>query len=153
MRKFGLLSVAAGLALTGSVARADYTITSARVNNGATDTVTFSVQDNGSGGTSGFPLLNAVSVALYDPNTSGGLFVTTSAAGKVNAYSGTQSHIVQMTDGSSTLGVVQAGPHVLNLNGTLNVGGTGYTASSTIQVSGIGGAIGEVGNGIDDVTT
>jgi len=148
MRKCGLLAAAAGLALAGSVARADFTITSNRVNNGATDTVTFFVQETNSGNTAGFPLLNAISVALYDPSASG-LFLTTNSGGKVNAYSGTGSRILPINDGSTFLTGIQTSPAVLNLNGTVNTLGTGYTASSTISASGLGGTIGAVGAGVD----
>jgi len=156
MRKFGLLAVAAGLALTGSVARADFTISSNRVNNGATDTVTFSIVETNSGNTAGFPLLNTVTTALYDATTGTGhgLFVSTGSTGKVAVYAGTQSHFIQIQgnspiNGPITLTTVQGSPHVLNSDGTVNTLGTGYANSSTIQVQGIGGAVGVIGDGID----
>jgi len=157
MRKLGLFAVAAGLALSGSVARADFTITSARVPGATTDTVTFFIQSTNSGSNAGFPLLNTVTTSLYDATTGAGhgLFVATNTQGKVNAYTGSQSHFVQMTGfspidgGPATLTTVQGSPHVLNLNGTTNTLGTGYAASSTIQVSGLGGAVGIIGDGID----
>jgi hypothetical protein len=156
MRKFGLLAAAAGLALTGSVARADFTISSSRVSGATTDTVSFFVQQPAGGTTTGFPLFSTDTLAIYDPTPGSlGMFVSIGSTGanntKVLAYSGTQSHLVAPTDGSTTFVAIQSSPHVINSdNTTVNTLGTGYTAGATIQVKGLAGAMGDVsGFGID----
>jgi len=157
MRKYALMAAAAGLALSGSIAKADFTITHSRVVNGTTDTVTFFLQETASGSTAGFPFVSGINMALLDA-TSSGLSVTTNAAGKVNAYGGTQSHFFSGfsdTSGSGlTMAILQGNPNVLNSDGSITasgaLGSTPYAVSSTIQVHGLGGALGEsTGAGID----
>jgi len=156
MRKYGLLAAAAGLALGGSVANADFVITSSRVAlTGTTDQVTFSVQNNGLGNTAGFPNLQAFSAALYAPTSfngtsypGNGLFILANGSGKVFVNSASQSRFIDMSDGFSTMAPVQANPSILNLDGSVSNGSTGYTNGQ--QVAGIGLALGVTSSGIDD---
>jgi len=75
MRKFGLLAAAAGLMIGGSVANADFVITSTRTQNAFTlnsvsyDIVDFTVTDTVANGTNGF--INQIDLAMYD-STGGG---------------------------------------------------------------------------------
>jgi hypothetical protein len=150
-----MLAVAAGLALSGSIAKADFTITHSRVVNGTTDTVSYFLQETASGSTAGFPFVSGINIALLDETSSSGMQVATSAAGKANAYTGVQTHLItNITDGNSTLGTIQSNPAVLNSDGSITISGsagsTPYAASSTIGVQGLGGAIGDsTGAGID----
>jgi len=75
MRKLGFLAAAAGLALSGSLAKADFVISSTRtagptISGQATDIVDFSVTNNGLNGTGAG--VNSIDVALYSPQ---GLYV------------------------------------------------------------------------------
>jgi len=69
MRKYALLAAAAGMALSGSLARADFMITSSRTAGPAGfDTVSFFIRDNKSGTTAASNQgLNLVDAALYSP--------------------------------------------------------------------------------------
>jgi len=158
MRKYALLAAAAGLALSGSMAKADFTITHSRVAGATTDTVSFFLQETASGSTAGFPFVSGLNMALLDQTSASGLLVSTSAAGKVNGYGGAQSHFfTNLTDNSGSglsMGILQGNPNVLNPDGSITASGasgsTPYAASTTIGVQGLGGALGEsTGAGID----
>jgi hypothetical protein len=75
MRKFGLLAAVAGLAIGGSVAQADFVISSTRAQNAFTngptsfDIITFTVTNNGLNGTGAST--NNIDVAMFD-STGGG---------------------------------------------------------------------------------
>jgi len=153
MRKYGLLAVAAGLALSGSVAKADFVITSSRVAlTGTTDQVTFQVQDTFNGTTAGMPFLQSASVALYAPTSfngatfaNNGLFINASF-GAASVNGGSLSNI-------AIAGVpqLQVSPDILALNGTLDTTGSG-TYTSGQQVAGIGLALATVNAGVDATT-
>jgi len=71
MRKLGLLAAAAGLALGGSTAKADFVISSTRtagptINSAATDIVDFTVTNNGANGTG--TTIKSFDVGLYSPS-------------------------------------------------------------------------------------
>jgi len=156
MRKYGLLAAAAGLALSGSVAKADFQISSSRVTNGdGTDTVTFKVQDSNSGTTAGLPFLQSMSVAMYAPTSlnsvsypGNGLITNTNGFGNIVIdNTSTESRIAL-----GTLAPVQAAPSVLLLNGTVDNTASGvYTDGE--KVAGIGIALGVVSAGVNVTTT
>ena len=82
MRKFGLLAAAAGLMIGGSVANADFVITSTRTQNAFTlnsvsyDTVDFFVHDTAANGTNGFS--NQIDLAMYDSSNKNGMLISAS---------------------------------------------------------------------------
>jgi len=153
-----MMAVAAGIALSGSMAKADFTITSSRVAGATTDTVTFFLQNVAGGSTAGFPFVSGVNMALLDQTNASGLIVTSNSVGKVNGYSGIQSHfftnIQDPAASGNQLATIQSNPNVLNPDGTITpsgaAGSTPYTVNSTFGVQGLGGAIGDsTGAGID----
>jgi len=75
MRQLGLLAAAAGLALSGSVVKADFVISSSRtagptIGGQATDIVDFTVTNTNTGGTGS--TINSIDIAMSSPN---GLYV------------------------------------------------------------------------------
>lgn len=159
MRKLAfMMAAAAGIALSGSMAKADFTITSNRVAGATTDTITFSLQVTNSGSTAGFPLVSGINMALLDTTSASGLILTSNAAGKVNGYGGAGSHfatnIVDPGGSGEILGTLQPNANVLNTDGSVTasgaVGSTPYALSSTFGEQGLAGAIGDsTGIGID----
>ena len=82
MRKFGLLAAAAGMMIGGSVANADFVITSTRQQNAFSigsqsyDIVTFAVHDTVANGTNGF--INQIDLAMYDSSGKNGMLISAS---------------------------------------------------------------------------
>lgn len=140
MRKSSLLAAAAGLALSGSLAHADFVISSTRVVNGDnTDTVTFKVTQNGLGtGANAQPNIINWDVALVAPVN--GMIITsddsaTANSGAANLTGGTGSFI----NVPSTW--ISPGASILLLNNTVD-NGPGGTYTDGQKVKGIGGAWG-----------
>jgi len=167
MRKYGLLAVAAGLALSGSVTKADFVISSTRTPGATTDTVSFSVINTNSGSTAGLPFLQSLNVALYAPTSfngtsyaNNGLFIVSDDShspdfGSGNAYAGslsTQTHFPNVTVGVNQLTPVQSSPSILNLDGTVDATGTGRVYTDGQQVAGVGFSLGTTGAGINDLS-
>jgi len=140
MRKLSLLAAAAGLALTGSLAHADFVISSNRVVNGdGTDTVKFFLTQNGLGtGANAQPNIINWDVALVAPVN--GMFISTddsasATSGAANITSGPGSFI------NVPSGWISPGASILLLNNTVDNGPAG-TYTDNQKVKGIGGAWG-----------
>ena len=157
MRKLALstLAWALGIALTGSISKADFAFTQSRVSGPTTDTVTFFLQVTNSGTNAGYPFVLGINVAIFDYTNASGLIVTSNNAGQVNGYSGTGTRLfANLTDGTSTLFPIQSNPNVLNPSGSVTysgaVGSTPYATNSSFGVQGLGVAVGDItGEGID----
>jgi len=149
MRKLGLVAAAAGLAVCGSMAKADYVIhpiqeaTSPVINSQATDTWDFTVTNDGTNGTGSGT--NSFDIAFYAPN---GMFlgvrgghpdVNFGTAGSVNdSWIQNQAGLTPGTDtplsgGSGASAMTQLGSASVLLTGqnpTTNAGTTATTVSS-----------------------
>jgi len=178
MRKYGLLAVAAGLALSGSVAKADFTISSVRTTNvggSGLDVIKFSVINSNSGTTAGLPNITLADVAMYAPTSIGaqtfannGLYIMsdesgTASSGAPNVSGVAASPTVPATAGGGTTlsGIVNIGsgvnaltnlgtPQILLLNG--NVDNSTLTYNDLQQVAGIGVTVANNGVGVNDTT-
>lgn len=159
MRKLGVLAAAAGLAVSGSVVKADFVLSSTRqtgaitVASGPTagtyDLVNFFITNTGTNGTG--TTLNSVDIALYSPSgmligvgngakgglpaTSADVFATNSA--NVNSWiaDNTSPFTLTSTAGGS---VLLAGSNPAN---TASVGPSSQTFTNNELVAGIAGAI------------
>lgn len=139
MRKYGLLAAAAGLALSGSFAKADFTITSTRTVNGDnTDTVQFFVTNTNSGLTAGLPNTATEDVAIYAPVH--GLFINSNrelgTSGSANIVG--QNPGFALSNVAPIAGLTNVSGAVLKLDGTVDnsPGSNLYTDGQL--VSGIG---------------
>ena len=98
MRKFAVMVAAAGLALCGSMAKADFVISSTRTDLGnGTDKVTFFVTNQDSGDTAGtFGGVGAFDAAVYAP---GGMYIAAGTGGPTigNANIGSTSTLSQIS--------------------------------------------------------
>jgi len=118
MRKFGLLVAVAGLAVGGSVARADFVISSTRVQNSVVvsgqefDTITFKVTNNGLNSTG--TQTNNIDVAMYDSTNGGktGMLISVSNA----------------ADGSGVTAGANGIPDLFNQNGETSLPNTSWIA-------------------------
>jgi len=150
MRKLAL-ATAAALALGGSVAQADLTITSVRTPNAANtlDTVTFSLKNDLSGVTAGKDNLVAANLAVYAPTSlngqtfaDNGLIITSDDSGADGA-SGSAFIAGLVGSGFSRLNITGLAPlggssnQVLNLDGTVDAGGNHVTYTDGQKVAGI----------------
>ena len=161
MRKLGVLAAAAGLAVSGSIAKADFVITSTRANNAVTvssgqnqgtyDVVSFSIVNNGANGTG--TTINSVDVGLYSsqgmligvgngakgglPATAADIFATNSAnfTGESWIADNTSPFNLTSTSGGSVL-LFGANP-----NTTAGVTAISQTFNNNDKVAGISGTI------------
>jgi len=149
MRKLGLVAAAAGLAVCGSMAKADYLInvikeaSSPVINSTATDTYDFTVTNSGTNGTGSGT--NSFDIAFYAPN---GMFLGVrgghpdvnfgTAASGVDSWIQNQAGLTPGTDapaagGSGASAMTQLGSATvlaLGQNPTTNAGSTATSVSS-----------------------
>jgi len=153
MRKLKLLAAVAGIAISGSLAKADFTVGSVRTNNAFSigaqsyDIVTFNVKNDGNNGTG--IKMTSIDVALVAPTSLGGQTFTGngmligSAFGEGDVFgidspaSGTNNSAIHGAGLTST-----AGGSVTLLNGTVdNAPYSSSTYTDQQLVTGISGAI------------
>jgi len=162
MRKYGVMAAFAGLVLSGSLAKADFVITSQRVALDSThDKVTFFVQNTNTGDTANTTgTLYSADLSLYAPQTlngltgivpNNGLFVQVSPGsapfgGNITMGSTTGAGFSQI----NVTGFNPVSTSAMKLDGTVfsNVGSGGNFAGVT-QVAGIGGSVSGNGAYID----
>jgi len=143
MRKYALLAAVAGLALSGSVTKADFVISSQRtVNANNTDTVQFFVTNNATGLTTGKPTIASSDVAIYAP--AHGMFINSdhafnSTSGGANIGNVVGTHPPELSNIDPINGLSNVSAAVLALNGTPDNNPANTLYSDGTLVAGIGG--------------
>jgi len=161
MRGHALFAAVAGLALGGSIAHADFILSSTRVVNGdGTDTVTFKVTQNGQGvGAVAQPNLTSFDIALIAPTTgypgatsANGLIIQTDGSGPGGTSGQAVISSTTSVPGGSYIKLPSAqwispGANILTsrntgvTTGTVDAGAAN-TYNNGDKVGGIGGAFG-----------
>lgn len=167
MRKYALLAAAAGMALSGSLARADFVISSTRTPGSTYDTVTFFVKDTGTGTTTGSSqALNEVDAAIFAPTSykgvsyaNNGLVIGTISPTNTRADVFGLNTANQANESYINLGSADGGTPQSTAGGSVltNTGGTyGHAANTTTGwtsgqlVPGIAGTVFFTGDSIAD---